>query len=234
MNPIRGTGPRSAALLFVLAVSGTTAASGQVAFPLTSVDGLDPRGVQVQPVTHRGKQGIRVVENMIGAGNAVVLLPGPPFLNGTIEVELASRVRSDAPPNMRGFIGLAFRVRDGDVLRYEAIYLRPTNARADDQLRRNHSTQYVSHPDFSWYRLREESPGVYESYVDLVPGEWTQVRIVVRGARAALHVNGSSQPVLIVRDLKGGVDAGSIALWIADGTEGFFRDLRVTREPTND
>src|SRR5438128_8445754 len=51
------------------------------------------------------------------------------------------------PLPARGFIGIAFRVR-GD--RYEYIYLRPTNGRADDQVRRNHSTQYSAHPSFSF------------------------------------------------------------------------------------
>jgi hypothetical protein len=46
--------------------------------------------------------------------------------------------------------------------------LRPTNGRADDQVRRNHSTQYISYPDFPWYRLREETPGMYESYSDSI------------------------------------------------------------------
>ena len=44
----------------------------------------------------------------------------------------------------------------------------------------------MSHPDQPWHRLRKESPGVYESYVDLVPGEWTRVKIVVAGTTARL------------------------------------------------
>src|SRR5206468_6159800 len=50
-----------------------------------------------------------------------------------------------------------------DVAKYECFYLRPTNGRADDQVRRNHSTQYISHPDFPWFRLRKEFPEKYES-----------------------------------------------------------------------
>ena len=54
----------------------------------------------------------------------------------------------------RGFIGIAFRLQgDG---RYECIYL-PTNGRADDQVRRNHSTQYSSHRDFDFARARKEA-----------------------------------------------------------------------------
>jgi hypothetical protein len=100
--------------------------------------------------------------------------------DGTIELDLAGAPRADAFEGARGFVGVAFR-RQKDPLRYECLYLRPANGRAEDQLRRNHSTQYVSHPDFPWHRLRRESPGLYESYVDLVPGEWTRVKIVVSG-----------------------------------------------------
>jgi hypothetical protein len=102
---------------------------------------------------------------------------------------------------MRGFIGIAFRVQPHGS-RFECFYLRPTNGRANDQLRRNHSTQYISHPAFPWHQLRKETPGVYESYADLVPGDWTPIRIVVSGIQAQLHVNGAEQPCLVVNDLK--------------------------------
>ena len=116
-----------------------------------------------------------------------------------------------------------------DAESYEAFYLRPTNGRADNQLRRNRSTQYISRPDYDFSRLRREAPGLYESYVDLEPGVWTKMRIVVKGATARLFVNDAPQPVLIVNDLKHGAEAkGGVALWIAGGTDGYFRKLKVT------
>ena len=95
------------------------------------------------------------------------------------------------------------------------------------QLRRNHTTQSISHPDHPWHRLRKESPGVYESYVDLVPGEWTRVKIVVSGTEARLFVRGAEQPGLIVKDLKLGASEGAVALWIGPGSEAHFAGLRV-------
>jgi hypothetical protein len=41
-----------------------------------------------------------------------------------------------------------------------------------------------------WYRLRKEFPSKYESYVDLMPGVWTKIKIDVRGERARLYVHG--------------------------------------------
>ena len=97
-------------------------------------------------------------------------------------------------------------------LKYECIYLRPTQGRADDQLRRNHSVQYISHPEYPWERLRKENPSQYETYTDLVPGEWTKVKIEVKGNKARLWVNGSDQPTMLVNDLKLGDAQGPIAL----------------------
>jgi len=73
------------------------------------------------------------------------------FRDGAIEVYLAGQPAAGAGSGARGVIGIAFRLQANG--RYEYIYLRPTNGRADDQVRRNHSTQYSSHPDFDFARL---------------------------------------------------------------------------------
>ena len=86
----------------------------------------------------------------------------------------------------------------------------------------------MSFPDHPWHKLREETPGLYESYADMAPGAWTRLRITVEGERARLYVGGAEQPALIVNDLKLGEREGAIGLWIGPGTEGFFADLRVT------
>jgi hypothetical protein len=132
----------------------------------------------------------------------------------------------NVPEAMRGFVGIAFRVQNYGAA-FECFYLRPTNGRADDQLRRNHATQYVSHPDYPWYKLREEHPGVYESYTDLVPGVWTPIKIVVSGVRAQLYVNNAEQPCLIINDLKLGESEGQIALWIGAGTVAHFSEIVI-------
>jgi hypothetical protein len=157
----------------------------------------------------------------------LAIVTGSAFHNGTIEVEVAGTPRAGAPEDSRGFIGLVFRAQDHGA-RGENIYLRPTNGHAEDQLRRNHSTQYESIPDFPWHRLRKENPGVYESYVDLDAGAWTKMKIVVSGTKAQLHVNGADQPCLIVSDLKLGDSRGQIALWAHPTTDAYFSNLTVT------
>lgn len=149
------------------------------------------------------------------------------FTNGTIEVKVLSRLLPDAPEFARGFIGLVFRVND-DNSKFESIYIRPTNARADDQSRRNHSIQYFAYPDYKYQRLRNESPEMYESYTDMTLDEWVTLRIVVHGQKAKLYINDNKQPSLIVNDLKLGSNAqGSIGMFVDIGTEGFFKDLKV-------
>jgi hypothetical protein len=155
---------------------------------------------------------------------------GDRFKDGTIEVKVLSRLLKDAPEFSRGFIGIAFRTND-DNSQFECIYLRPQNARVDDQVRRNHSIQYFAYPEFKFQRLRKESPEAYESYSDMALNEWIDLKIEVKGAQAKLFLNGSKQPSLVVNDLKlGSETSGSVGLWVDVGTEGYFSDLRIRPE----
>lgn len=188
--------------------------------------GLQAVGVTITAVPYQGRDAIRLVESDAARQGGLAVIKGRTFRDGTIEVEVAGRRGAAAVPDDRGFIGIAFRVREGGS-RYEYIYLRPDNGRAADQVRRNHATQYASHPDFGFDRLRKEAPERYESYVDLESGAWTKMRVEVEGLTARLYVHDAPQPVLIVNDLKLGADGGGIALWIGPGTEGFFSNLRI-------
>ena len=193
-----------------------------------TVEQLTAHRVKLESVDYQGKRAIKVVEDgSVQNGEAYAVVRNTEFHNGTIELELAGRPGASAGPDARGFIGLAFRLRDN---KFEYIYLRPTNGRADDQVRRNHSTQYSSFPDFDFARLRKESPEKYESYVDLQPGAWTRCRVVVDGTTARLFVHGAEQPALVVTDLKLGDSTGGVALWIGPGTEGYFTGLTVRSE----
>jgi hypothetical protein len=69
---------------------------------------------------------------------------------------------------------------------------------------------------------------MYESYTDLIPGQWAQMKIEVAGSRARLYVNGAEQPTLIVNDLKQSSVKGAIALWVGPGSIAHFADLKVT------
>jgi hypothetical protein len=180
-----------------------------------------------------GKQAVRVIKDSTIKDvdePTFVRVKGINFKNGTIEVKVLSRLTKNAPDFARGFIGIAFRI-NGNNTKFESIYIRPVNARVDDQVRRNHSVQYYSYPDYKFDRLRKESPEKYESYVDLQMDTWITLSIEVKDEHARLYVNESDQPCLVVNDLKHGPDfSGGIALWVKTGTEGFFTDLKIIKQ----
>jgi hypothetical protein len=201
-----------------------------VALPLAAqrADRLVGKNVSIAQTNFKGRSAVQVIANA-GAENATsyAVIKDATFRDGTIEVDLAGQPEAGAEARARGFIGMAFRMQaDGS---YEYIYLRPTNGRADDQIRRNHSTQYSSYPDFGFDRSRQQAPEKYESYVDLQPGVWTKYKIEVDGRKARLYVNAAEQPCLIVNDMKLEPREGGVALWVGPGTEGYFSNLKITK-----
>ena len=189
---------------------------------------LHLKNVKSEDTTYKGRTCVRITDPDPNTqdGMRLGVLEGTDFGNGTIELDLTGDTLPNAAPTARGFTGIAFRVA-GDGSGYEGFYLRPKNGRADDQEQRNHSTQYISFPDFPWQKLRQETPGRYESYVDLVPGEWTHMKVEVQGVKARLYVNGAPQPVLVVNDLKRGTSHGAVGYWIGPGTEAHFANLKI-------
>jgi hypothetical protein len=235
------------AALLTMVLPGVASAQPR-RFALETADRLRLHNVTAEPVTHEGKKGLRLTRSAEAARRLESMTPeerakalfeelawieGLDFSNGVIEAEIAGVPAPGVGEGARGFVGIAFRLQP-DMQTYDAFYLRPTNGRADDQERRNHSTQYISHPAWPWFRLRKETPSRYEAYVDLVPGAWTKVRIEVRGEQARLYVHGQEQPTLIVNDVKSGAQGkGAVALWIGPGTTAHFRNLTVTAAPAN-
>lgn len=179
-----------------------------------------------------GKQVVKIIKDSTQNGADLptfVKIKGNDFKEGTIEIKVLSQLLKTAPAYARGFIGVAFHI-DSLNSKFEGIYLRPTNGRSDDQLRRNHSIQYFSYPDYDFDRLRKEAEGVYESYADMGLNEWITMRIEVKGKQAKLFLNDNKQPSLIVNDLKLGDNvSGAIGLWVDAGTEGYFKDLKITK-----
>jgi hypothetical protein len=198
-----------------------------VPLPAQKADRLAGKNVSITETIFKGRSAIQVLAAPAAANaTSYAVVKDASFRDGTIEVDLAGQPAAGAGEGARGFIGIAFRLQsDGS---YEYIYLRPTNGRADDQVRRNHSTQYSSYPGFDFARSRQEAPEKYESYVDLEPGVWTRYKIVVEGRKAQLYVHGANQPCLIINDLRLEPRGGGIALWVGPGTEGYFSNLKIT------
>lgn len=235
--------------MFKLAALALVVTAGVCAqtFPLDSAKSLEAHNTELKAASLQGRKGVEMtiseaaavrMERARPAGkkageagriDVLAFVEGVEFSNGVIELELAGQPAPDAQGGARGFAGLAFRVQ-GDKRTYDAFYLRPTNGRADDQERRNHTVQYIHHPEYPWFRLREETPSKYETYADIAPAEWIAVRIEVDREKARLFVNEAKQPTLIVNDLKSGANgSGRVALWIEGSTVAHFRNLRITK-----
>jgi glyoxylase-like metal-dependent hydrolase (beta-lactamase superfamily II) len=156
------------------------------------------------------------------AGDGGVLLDGVQLADGVIEVDLKGKDVAQ-----QSFLGIAFHVVDWTTL--DAVYFRPFNFRGADAERRSHSVQYVSHPANTWQRLRTERPGQFERAIDPPPDPngWFHARIVLANGRVEVYVDGAATPSLAVEDL-GAHKSGGVALWVGNGSDGTFANLRIT------
>jgi hypothetical protein len=180
LGPLLGPFPAPATAAF--------AQGNAVTLSLHDAAQVQPHNVTVKAVSYRGSDALEVRLTGPYRGpdtDTFAFVPGLDFHDGTIEVDVAGTPLPGALPGARGFVGVAFRIDAQESFACESFYIRPTNGRAEDQVRRNHSTQYFSYPGFDFDRLRGEAPGQYESYADLVPGDWTHLRIEVSGATSS-------------------------------------------------
>lgn len=201
---------------------------GAADIDITAPGNTKPQNCNIKITSTDGRRGIEAQAHRTADATAgsVVWLEGIEFGDGSIELELSGEPGPGAAETARGFVGVVFHASAGGE-KMEVVYLRPTNGRAEDQVRRNHSVQYESLPEYPWFRLRKETPEKYESYVDLVPGAWTRYRLTVEGAKARLYVHGAEQPTLVINDLKLGAAKGRVGLWVGPGTLARFAGVRV-------
>lgn len=71
---------------------------------------------------------------------------------------------------------------------------------------------------------------MYETTAPVNINEWITMRIEVNGEKAELFINDTKYSTMIVRKMKGNTAHGSIGLWVDIGTEGYFKDLKVTKK----
>lgn len=159
-------------------------------------------------------------------------LKGLDLQNGVIEFKMLSRIQNPSPfAQAQGFIGLAFRVAN-DNSAFESVYLRPRVGRLDNQIARNRTIQYFAYPEYKFEKLRRpEYRGQYEGYADVGLDEWITMRYEINGPSVKLYINNQKSASFVVPQMLGKSRSGSIGLWVDIGTEGYFRDLKITRLP---
>lgn len=195
---------------------------------ITNIQNLDINGLHVKKVEYKGLDCIEAFLDDPSLRERFIEIPDVKFKDGIIELELTGEPGKYANELSKGFVGLVFHIQNDST--YEGFYLRPVNSVDKNQLQRNHSVQYISHPRYTWQLLRQENPGQYETYADSEPGEWTKLKLVVEGSEAYLYVNDASKPSMIVTDLKLGDNvAGSVGLWVGSATIAHFRNLQISQ-----
>ncbi len=206
--------------LWTFAVLSTAAALGLSAAQATDLTKAKLRAVNrdVTPGS-AGRPGVHLSEK---EGNGVAWLEGTDFAQGTIEVEVKGR-----DVQGQSFVGVAFHRKDDNT--YEGVYLRPFNFKTDDPARHQHAVQYISVPDYDWPRLRKDFPEEFENPVDasVSPTDWVRLRVVVKDKAIQIFVGAAAAPALEVRKL-GTLDRGEVGLWVGNGSDGDFANLKIT------
>ncbi|PXY46857.1 hypothetical protein [Flavobacterium hydrophilum] len=151
----------------------------------------------------------------------IVWLPDRDFKNGTIEIEMRGK-----DVFQRSFIGIAFHGVDD--INYDAVYCRPFNFFAKDSVRRIHAVQYISHPDFTWEKLRKERNAVFEKEIINPPNanDWFIMKLVIDRTTVKAYINNATDPSLMVEKLNNRT-SGKIGLFTADSSGGDFKIIKI-------
>ncbi len=182
-----------------------------------------PKDVQVfnrsaSSLSDGTRKGLRLSSSR---GDGVAYLRGTEFGNGTIEVDIRGK-----DVQGQSFVGIAFHGVDSTT--YDAIYFRPFNFRTPDSTRHSHAVQYISHPTYTWQKLRAERPGSFEQPVSPAPdpNAWFHVRVVVASPKVSVFVGDAKQPSLVVDQLNDRTK-GLVGLWVGNSSGGDFADLKI-------
>lgn len=161
------------------------------------------------------------VEMNAAEGDGIAVLKAVDWTEGTIRVELLGENNPG-----RSFIGIAFNIQDDNT--YEAVYFRPFNFVAEAQANREHMVQYICHPEFTWYRLREDRTGEFENEITDPPDpdDWFRVLIRVSDKEVSVFVENREDPVLKVQRLTT-TSSDKMGLWTGNGSSGRYRNLVV-------
>lgn len=218
--------------LMVLSVAALASSSGvgaqEVLRPnLADIPAGDGWTVANRSAAVEAQGGRTIVTFDARPGDGAAWLNDVEFDTGTIELLIRGRNNPG-----RSFVGVAFRGIDDET--YDAVYFRPFNFVADNDLSRSHMVQYISHPAHTWAQLRQDHPDVYENSLQDPPDpdDFFRARIVVADREIRVYVEDDTEPSLVVTELTNRT-GGRIGLWMGNNSDGSFADLvlRKTRTP---
>ena len=206
----------------LLFVSNVVFAQGQKSLNLWD---LHNRGLlqivnrESKAIQEEGKNIIRLSE---GKGEGLVWLPTKGLKNGIVEIEMRGK-----DVLQRSFIGIIFHGLNDST--YDAVYCRPFNFFAKDSVRKIHAIQYISHPTYTWRKLREERSGIFEKEIESPPNPngWFTMKLVINNKTIEAFINQSQKPSLVVEKLTERMD-GKLGIFIGDGSGGDFYRITIT------
>ncbi len=151
----------------------------------------------------------------------LVWLPIKQFGNGTIEIQMRGK-----DVLQKSFIGIAFHgINDST---YDAVYCRPFNFFAKDSVRKIHAIQYISQPQYTWKKLREERNGIFEKSIMSPPNPngWFTLKLVLEGKMVKAYINNAKGPSLKVEKLSA-ITKGKVGIFIGDDSGGDFKSIKI-------
>ena len=153
-------------------------------------------------------------------GSGFVFIKDSDFSNGVIELDLKGKNEKG-----RSFIGIAFHGQNDST--YEAVYFRPFNFLNHEKV--THSIQYIYHPKFKWYNLRNDFPQKYESNIHPIPNpdDWFHIKLLVEYPIIKVFINHSENSSFEIEELSP-FSNGWIGLWVGNNSDGYFRNLKIT------
>lgn len=154
-------------------------------------------------------------------GDGLAILKNIKFRVGTIELDL----KGENNPG-KSFIGLAFNIQNDST--YEAIYFRPFNFKSKEAVRREHSVQYVSHPNHTWKFLRDHHQGIYEAEYPKppAPDDWFKIRLDIDNDQVRVLDKMYNRELLIINRLEK-QSSDKIGLWVGNYSTGEFKNLML-------
>ncbi len=178
---------RLAAALACLAALATSTQAAEVPFDLARWVVDDPKA---KVEDHEGR-------STLVLPNGTAFLKDVSFQDGTVEVDLA-------PSTGMLFAGIVFRVESAE--NCESFYLRPFKSGLFD------ATQYTprDHGIDAWQLYSGEG---FTAAATFSPTAWTHLKLVFEGRGAKAYLDNRPEPVLVVKELKRELRAGSVGLW---------------------
>jgi len=156
-------------------------------------------------------------------GDGAAWLNNINFEKGVIELDVKGK-----NVMQQSFVGIAFHGADDST--FDAVYFRPFNFQSQDTVRKSHSVQYISMPQYDWYILRQNYPGKYESALTntIDPESWFHAKVVVEADKITVYVNNDTKPSLVVSPLARRA-TGKIGFWVGNNSDGDFANLTISQ-----